>query len=57
MKLQKQLSRHFAGKEYPKWVVVLPPKIVRELGWKEGLELRGEVDGRALRLVPATKTR
>ncbi len=50
MKLQKQLSRHFAGREYPKWVVVLPPRVVRELGWKEGQELVAEIEGRSLRV-------
>jgi hypothetical protein len=57
VKLQKQLSRHFGGREYAKWVVVLPPKIVKELGWNEGLELRVDVEGRSLRLKPASRTR
>ncbi len=26
------------GKEYPKWLVVIPPKVIEELGWKEGDE-------------------
>ena len=57
VKLQKQLSRHFAGREYPKWVVVLPPEIVKELGWKEGQELMAEIEGRGLRLRPAAPGR
>jgi antitoxin component of MazEF toxin-antitoxin module len=57
VKLQKQLSRHFGGREYPKWVVVLPPKLVRELGWREGQELRAEKQGRGLRLRLAAKDR
>lgn len=57
MKLQKQLSRQFAGKEYAKWVVVLPPKIVQELGWREGQELVAEIDGKSLRVRPTAKGR
>jgi len=53
VKLQKQLSRQFAGRDYAKWVVVLPPKLVKELGWKEGLELVAAADGKGLRLRPA----
>lgn len=52
VKLQKQLSRRYSGKEYPKWVLVLPPKIVERLGWTEGLELQAEVAGRDLRIRP-----
>lgn len=39
MKLQKRFNRKVAGKEYSKWVVVLPNDKVEELGWKEGVEL------------------
>lgn len=40
------------GKEYTKWVIVLPPSIVRQLGWKEGQELKTQIDGRTLRMRP-----
>jgi hypothetical protein len=50
MKLQKQLSRHFGGRDYTKWVVVIPPDIVTKLGWKEGQELTGDIEGKSLRL-------
>ncbi len=53
MKLQKQLSRHFAGREYSKWVVVIPPDIIGKLGWKEGQELEADVEGKGLRLRSA----
>ncbi len=52
MKLQKQLSRRLGAREYAKWVVVLPPRIIRELGWKEGQELKFQIDGRTLRMRP-----
>ncbi len=53
VKLQKQLSRHFGGKEYAKWVVVLPPKLVSALGWAEGQELEARIDGRGLKIKPS----
>jgi len=52
VKLQRHLNRRFAGREYAKWVVVLPPRIVRELGWKEGQDLKIQVDGKTLRMRP-----
>jgi hypothetical protein len=54
VKLQKQLSRHFGGREYVKWVVVLPPRIVKELEWGEGMELIAKIDGKGLRIVPSS---
>jgi len=54
VKLQKQLSRHFGGREYAKWVVVLPPKIVKQLGWREGMELMAERDGKGLWIGPSS---
>lgn len=48
MKLQKQLSRKYKGKEYSKYVIVIKKELVEELGWKEGEELRGKVKGKKL---------
>ena len=48
MKLQKQLSRKVGDKEYPKWVIAIPPKQIDELGWKEGLPLESEVSDNQL---------
>jgi len=42
-KLQKQLSRKVDEKEYPKYVVTIPPSQVRELRWKEGDELEAKI--------------
>lgn len=39
MKLQKQSSRKVVDVEYPKWVVVIPSEKIKELGWKERMEL------------------
>ena len=48
MKLQKQLSRKVGNKEYPKWVVIVPPKQIDTLGWKEGEYLESEVNNQEL---------
>lgn len=53
MRLQKQLSRRVRGKEYPKWLVVIPPKVIEELGWKEGDELDPLIDEGELRVKRA----
>ncbi len=39
MKLQKQTARKYKGKAIYKYVIVIPPKDIEELGWKEGIEL------------------
>lgn len=39
MRLQRQLSRKVGKKEYDKWVLVIPPDKVREVGFNEGEEL------------------
>lgn len=48
MKLQKQLSRKVDEKEYPKWVITIPPKQIKALGWSEGDFLESEIKGQAL---------
>lgn len=48
MRLQKQLSRKVGNKEYPKWVIAIPPKQIATLGWKEGEYLEGEVNSQVL---------
>ena len=52
MKLQKQSSRKVGNVEYPKWVVVIPPEQIKELGWKEGIELEVEPKKNELILKP-----
>jgi bifunctional DNA-binding transcriptional regulator/antitoxin component of YhaV-PrlF toxin-antitoxin module len=44
MQLQKRLSRAYKGKEYPKWIVTIPPKLIKLLGWKEGQELEADAE-------------
>ncbi len=43
MKLQKQLSKIVNKKRYHKYVIVLPPKIIKKLGFKAGDELKGNI--------------
>lgn len=52
MRLQKHFSRKFKGKDYSKWVVVVPPEKVKGLGWKEGEELESKVFHGGLILIP-----
>ena len=48
MKLQKQLSRKVGNKEYPKWVITIPPKQIKALGWSEGEFLESEANNQEL---------
>jgi len=43
MILQKQKAREYKGKPIHKYVIVIPPKDIDELGWNEGQELKGIV--------------
>jgi AbrB family looped-hinge helix DNA binding protein len=52
VKLQKQLSRRVEGKNYPKYVVTIPPKFVEKLGWKEGTDLIADVEDGKIVLRP-----
>jgi bifunctional DNA-binding transcriptional regulator/antitoxin component of YhaV-PrlF toxin-antitoxin module len=56
MKLQKQLSRKVGKVIYPKYLVVIPPKVVEEAGWKEGVELSADVKEKKIILRPKKST-
>ena len=43
MKLQKVKAREYKGKTIYKWIVVIPPKDIEQLVWKEGMELDGSI--------------
>ena len=45
MHLQKQQSRVYKGKEYSKYLVVIPSKDIEKLGWTEKDELESFIDG------------
>jgi hypothetical protein len=55
MRLQKQLSRKVDGIVYPKYVVVLPPKIVEQAKMKGGEELDITVMGKKITIEPKRK--
>jgi bifunctional DNA-binding transcriptional regulator/antitoxin component of YhaV-PrlF toxin-antitoxin module len=48
MRLQKQLNRVVAEKEYAKYLLVIPPETVEALSWKEGQELDHEIKDKTL---------
>jgi hypothetical protein len=48
VKLQKQKTREVRGKEYYRWVVVLPHNQLERLKWVEGEELEAETKGEYL---------
>ena len=50
MRLLSQKSREYQGKEYKKFWVVIPNKIIDKLGWKTGEDLEAEADGGVLRI-------
>jgi bifunctional DNA-binding transcriptional regulator/antitoxin component of YhaV-PrlF toxin-antitoxin module len=55
MRLQKQVSRKIEDKEYPKYVVVIPPESVDKLGWNEGDELEAVIRGNSLTIRKSVK--
>jgi hypothetical protein len=57
VKLQKQLGRRYGGKDYAKWLVVIPPNLVDKLGWSEGEDLDPQIDGHQLRLRRVNKSK
>lgn len=48
MRLQKQVNRIVEDKEYSKYVVVIPPESIGQLGWIEGQELDSKIDDNKL---------
>jgi antitoxin component of MazEF toxin-antitoxin module len=43
VKLQKTVSREVEGKEYYKWLIIIPPENIEKLHWKDGEELESKV--------------
>lgn len=48
MKLQKRFLREHNGKKYYKFIVNIPPKLIKKLGFKAGEELKADVKGNKL---------
>lgn len=56
MMLQKRLSRKVKGVKYVKWVVTIPPKMIKSLNWKERIPLSAVVESDKLIIEPKIKT-
>ena len=48
MRLLSQISREYKGKNYKKFWIVVPNKLIEKLGWKKGQELEAEVKNEKL---------
>lgn len=48
MKLLSQISREYGDKKYRKFWIIIPEKLIQELGWKTGEDLEAEVKGNKL---------
>jgi antitoxin component of MazEF toxin-antitoxin module len=57
MRLHKVVNRVYEGTTYYRWVVAIPPKNVRELGWVDGQELETVVRGSSLWVQPSIRPR
>ncbi len=55
MQLQKRLSREYKGKSYMKWIITIPPAIIKALGWKEGQTLEANPESGKLVLKKKNK--
>ena len=48
MRLIKQKGREYEGKEYFKYILVVPNKLIEKLGWKGGENLEADVKEKKL---------
>ena len=48
MKILSQISRKYKNKSYRKFWVIIPIKIIKDLSWKTGQELKAEVKNNKL---------
>jgi len=42
------MSRKYKDREYPKWVITVPPRQIQELGWAEGEFLESNIQDKEL---------
>jgi hypothetical protein len=57
MRLRKVINREYEGTTYYRWLLSVPPKDVRALGWVDGQELTTTVHGSTLWIVPSVRPR
>jgi len=55
MKLQSRVNRRVGNKEYRKYYVDLPTEIIKELGWKDSVEIEYDVKDDKIILKPKKK--
>jgi hypothetical protein len=55
MRIHKVVNRVYEGTTYYRWVVSVPPRDVRELGWVDGQELETTVRGSILSIAPSLR--
>jgi antitoxin component of MazEF toxin-antitoxin module len=55
VRLHKVVNRVYEGTTYYRWVVSIPPKRVRELGWTDGQELEATARGSVLWVQPVIR--
>lgn len=55
MRLHKVVNRVWEGTTYYRWLISIPPKRVRDLGWVDGQELEAVVRGGTLWIEPAIR--
>ena len=48
MRLIKQKGSEYEGKEYFKYILVVPNKLIEKLGWKGGEDLEADVKDKKL---------
>lgn len=53
MRIHKVVNRVYEGTTYYRWVLSVPPRDVRELGWVDGQELEATVRGSVLSIAPS----
>lgn len=57
MRIHKVINRVHEGTVYYRWVLSIPPKQVRDLGWVNGQEVEGLVRGSSLWIQPDVRPR
>lgn len=57
MRIHKVINRVYEGTVYYRWVLSIPPKNIRELGWVDGQELETVVRGSSLWVQPSLRPR
>jgi antitoxin component of MazEF toxin-antitoxin module len=57
MRLHKVINREVEETVYYRWVLSIPPKDVKDLGWVDGQELETVVNGTSLSIRPSTRHR